>query len=241
MRDDNIMKMNQMSKDRKIALFSGILILLGIIVGVFSIVPAVESPNYLTEASENQNRVLMGALFQFILIPIYLGFALLLYPIVSKYSESLAIGFVGFRIIAQVFQLIGVILLPLFVFLSQEYVTAATTDRLYIRTFGELLRVGRDLVNHVGVMSSTGLGNLILYYVFYKTKLIPRWLSVFGFVGNILGILASFLILFSIISVISREFIALSTPLVLQEVVLAFWLIIKGFRLSESSLTSETV
>ncbi|GKZ14595.1 DUF4386 domain-containing protein [Haladaptatus sp. T7] len=233
------MKINNISKDRRIALFSGILILLGIIVGVFSIVPAVESPNYLTEASENQNQVLMGALFQFILIPIYLGFALLLYPIVSKYSESLAIGFVGFRIIAQVFQLIGVIFMPLFVFLSQEYVTAATTDRLYIQTFGELLRLGRDLVNHVGVMSSTGLGNLILYYIFYKTKLIPRWLSVFGFVGNILGIVASFLILFSIISVISREFIALSAPLVLQEVILAFWLIIKGFRLSESNLTSK--
>lgn len=230
------MKLKNITGDRRTALFSGILIILGIIAGVLSVVPAVESPNYLTEVSENQNQVLRGALFQFILAPIYLAFAFLLYPVIKKYNEGLAIGFVGFRVIAQVFQIIGALFLPVFIVLSQEYVNAGTTDLAYIQTFGELLRSGRDLVNHVGVMLSTGLGNILLYYIFYKTKLIPRWLSLFGFVGNILGILASLLIFFSIISVISQGFILLSIPLVLQEVVLALWLISKGFNSSETDL-----
>lgn len=217
-------------------MFAGILIILGIIVGVFSVVPAVESPNYLTEVSKNQNQVLIGALFQFILVPIYIGFALLLYPILRKYNKSLAIGFVGFRIIAEMFQLIGVIILPLFVLLSQKFVHAATTDLLYIQIFGEVLRLGRDLVNHVGMMLPLILGNIILYYIFYKTKLIPRWLSIWGFIGNPLAMLASILFFFNLISVVSQEFIILTIPLVLQEVVLAFWLIIKGFNSSELNL-----
>lgn len=85
------------------------------------------------------------------------------------------------------------------------------------------------------MMLATGLGNLILFYIFYKTKLIPRWISSWGFFGNTLAMLASFLILFRIIDVIAPHFIVLTIPLVLQEIVLAIWLIAKGFN---SSITA---
>ncbi len=222
-----------MNSNRKIALGAGILIITGMIAGMLSVVPAVESTDYLTEVSANQNKVLTGAFFQFTLVPIYIGFALLLYPIIRKYNESLAIGFVSFRIIAGIFQLIGVIVLPLFILLSQEFIKSTTPDLLYFQTFGDVLKLGRDLANHVGMMLATGLGNLILFYIFYKTKLIPRWLSSWGLIGNILAMLASFLILFRIIDVIAPHFIVLTIPLVLQEFVLAIWLIAKGFNSSQ--------
>jgi hypothetical protein len=192
----------------------------------------VESPDYLTEVSANQNKVLIGAFFQFTLVPIYIGFALLLYSILRKYNESLAIGFVSFRIIAGIFQLIGAIVLPLFLLLSQEFIKSTTHDLLYFQTLGDVLKLGRDLANHVGMMLATGLGNLILFYIFYKTKLIPQWLSSWGLIGNILAMLASFLILFRLIDVITPHFIVLTIPLVLQEIVLAIWLIAKGFNSS---------
>ena len=224
-----------MNSIRRTATIAGILIFTGMIAGMLSVVPAVEGTGYLTEAFANQNRVLFGAFFQFTLVPIYVGFALLLYPILRKYSESLAIGFVSFRTMAGIFQLIGVILLPLFILLSQEYIKASTTDLLYFQTLGDILKLGRDLANHVGMMLSTGLGNLILFYVLYKTKLIPRWLSSWGFIGNILAMLASFLILFRLIDVIAPHFAILTIPLVLQEIVLAIWLIVKGFNSSTSA------
>lgn len=221
-----------MNSNRKTAIIAGILIIIGMIAGLLSIVPSVESQDYLTEVSANQNQVLFGAFFQFILVPIYLGFALLLYPILSNYSKSMAIGFVSFRIIAGVFQLVGVIALPIFILLSQEFLESTTQDQLYFQFFGDVLKLGRDLANHVGVMLATGLGNLILFYIFYKTKLVPRWLSSWGLIGNILAMLASFLILFRLIDVITYNFVILTIPLVLQEIVLAIWLIVKGFNLS---------
>ena len=75
-----------MNSNRKIAIVAGILIILGMLAGMLSIVPSVESPDYLTKVSAYQNQVLIGALFQFTLVPIYLGFALLLYPILYKYN-----------------------------------------------------------------------------------------------------------------------------------------------------------
>ena len=221
-----------MNSNRKTAIYAGIFIIMGMVAGVLSVLPEVEGSNYLSEFSANQIKVLIGAFFQFTLVPIYIGFALLLYPILKKYNESLAIGFVSFRIIAGIFQLIGVILLPIFILLSQEFLKSTPADLLFIHTLGDILKLGRDLANHVGMMLATGLGNLILFYIFYKTELIPRWLSSWGFIGNALAMLASFLILFRIIDVIAPHFIVLTIPLVLQEIVLAIWLIVKGFNSS---------
>ena len=219
-----------MNSNRKTAIIAGILIIIGMVAGILSVVPSVESSDYLTEVSANKNQVLSGAFFQFTLFPICIGFALLLYPIIRKYNESLAIGFVSFRIIAGIFQLIGVIILPLFILLSQEFLKSTTPDLLYFQFFGDMLKLIRDLANHVGMMLAIGLGNLILFYAFYKIKLIPQWLSSWGFIGNILAMLASFLILFHLIDVIAPQFIVLTIPLVLQEIVLAIWLIAKGFN-----------
>jgi len=228
-----------MNSNRKTALFAGIFIITGMIAGMLSVVPAVESTDYLTKVSANQNQVLTGAFFQFTLVPIYIGFALLLYPIIRKYNESLAIGFVSFRIVAGIFQLIGVIVLPLFLLLSQEFLKSTTPDLLYFQIIGDVLKLGRDLSNHVGMMLATGLGNIILFYIFYKTKLVPKWLSSWGLIGNTLAMLASFLILFHFIDVITPHFIVLTIPLVLQELVLAIWLIFKGFNSSVIAYSTD--
>jgi len=222
-----------MKSNRKVAIFAGILIIIGMIAGMLSIVPSVDGTDYLIEVSANQNQVLSGAFFQFALVPIYIGFALVFYPILRIFNKSLAIGFVGFRIIASVFQIAGVITLPIFILLSQEFLTSGSQEVSYFQTFGDVLKIGRDLANHVGVMLATGLGNLMLFYMLYKTKLIPRWLSSWALIGNTLAMLASFLILFKLIDVISPQFIVLTIPLVLQEIVLAVWLIVKGFSSSE--------
>jgi len=222
----------KMDSYRKMARLAGILIIVGMIAGILSVVPSVESSNYLTEVSANQYQVLIGAFFQLTLVPIYIGFALLLFPLLRRYSESLAIGFVSFRIIAGIFQLIGVIVLPLFLFFSQEYLKSSISDMVHFQILGDVLKLVRDLVNHVGMMLATGLSNLILSYMFYKTRLVPRWLSIWGFIGNSLAMLASILILFQFIDVIAPNSIVLTIPLVLQEFALAIVLIAKGFNTS---------
>ena len=218
-----------MNSNKKTAKIAGILIILGIISGILSIVPSVEGENFLNEVYPNKNRVLIGAIFQFLLVPIYIGFSLVLYPVLRKYNKTLSIGFVGFRIMAGVFQLLGIILLPIFILLSQKFLVQTNTNLMFYETIGEILKLFRDLTNHLGVILATGLGNLLLYYILFKGKLIPVWLSMWGLFGNTLIMIASFLLLFEIFEVVSIEYGIMSIPLVLQEVVLAIWLIVRGF------------
>lgn len=220
-----------MRSNKKTSRIAGGLIILGIIAGILSVVPSIESEDFLEKVYPNKNQVLTGAIFQFFLVPIYIGFSLILYQVLRNYNKTLAIGFVGFRIMAGVFQLIGIILLPISILLSQKYLTQTSSELAFYETAGEFLHLFRDLTNHLGVILATGLGNLLLYYIFYKGKHIPVWLSLWGIIGNTLIMLASFLILFQLIEVVSPEYGIMAIPLVLQELVLAIWLIIKGLKL----------
>lgn len=219
-----------MSSSKQISRAAGFLIILGIITGILSIVPSVESANFLKEVFPNKNQVLTGGLFQFFLIPIYIGFALLLHPILKQYNNTLSLGFIGFRFMAGAFQLVGIILLPLFILLSQKYTSGTHSDIAFYESTGDALRLLRDLTNHLGVIVATGLGNLLLYTILYREKLIPKWLSFWGFLANVIIMIAGFLILFQLVEVVSPEYGILSVPLVLQEIVLAIWLIAKGSK-----------
>lgn len=222
-------------KNKQVSRIAGVLIILGIIIGILSIVPSVESKGFLEEVYPNKNKVLIGAIFQFFLIPIYIGFALSLYQRLKKYSKTLTIGFIGFRFMAAAFQVIGIILLPLFVLLSQEHLNSNSSDITIYESAGDLLRLSRDLTNHLGVILTTGLGNLLFYLILYRAKLIPKWLSFWGFLGNIVIMVASFLIMFQLIEVISTEYGLMSIPLVVQEIVLAIWLLTKGLTIKTNA------
>ena len=217
-------------ESKQITKLAGALIFIGIIVGILSVTPSVESENYLEILYINKTKVLIAALFQFLLVPVYIGFSLLLYPLIKQNNRVLSIGFVGFRFMAGAFQLLGIILLPALIFLSEKYSMGNSSNFIFFETVGEILKIFRDLINHLGVIVATGLGNLLLYSILYKEKNIPIWLSIWGLVGNVVIIVGSFLILFQLIDIISIEYIVMTIPLLLQEVVLAFWLIKNGFR-----------
>lgn len=222
----------------KTSRIAGILILLGIVSGILSIVPSVESENFLNEIFPKGRQVLIGAIFQFLLVPIHIGFSFLLYPILNKYNKTLAIGFVGFRVMAGAFQLLGIIFLPVLIFLSQKFIAQTNANLEFYETIGFMLKLLRDLTNHLGVILATGMGNLLLYHILFDGKLIPAWLSIWGIFGNTLIMIASFLLLFAVIKVVSAEYGIMTVPLVLQEVVLAFWLMIKGLN-SEADNTDS--
>ena len=93
--------------------------------------------------------------------------------------------------------------------------------------------MGTMLLSLAFYIGSTGLGSvffsigaIIIYYVFYKTKLIPTWLSLWGFFGAILSLVSPILIMFGF----QMEF--LQYPLGVQEMIMAAWLIVKGFNSS---------
>ena len=218
-----------MNSNRKRTIIAGSLYIVGTVAGVLSISTVADAPDYLVKAAANANQVLSSALFQFIMTIAYLGFAITLYPILRKQMESLALGFLSFRIVAAVLNIIGFICLLLLLSLSKQYVKAGTQDLSYFQTLGDLLRTGRDFVNHVAMIFATSVGGLMFYLLLFKTKLIPGWLSLWGFTGTLFTIFASILIMFQKIEIITSTYIVLNLPLILLEIVLAIWLIAKGF------------
>jgi hypothetical protein len=219
--------MNVLKNTTKLA---GLLIILGMVAGILSIASAVDSPNYLTEAAANATQVSTAALFQFILCLTYLGFAILLYPIVKKHNERLALGFLSFRIIAGVILIIGTVILLSILAVSQEFVKNTSENKMAFEAFGNVLKTTRDYINHIFMVFTIGAGNLMLYVLFLKAKLIPKWLSVWGIAGTLLSVLASLLLLFELVDVITVGYLVLNGPTALFELVLGFWLIFKGFK-----------
>ena len=89
--------------------------------------------------------------------------------------------------------------------------------------------IARGLVD-AGLLVAVGLGALMYYLVFYRSRLIPRWLSAWGIAGAGLLVVAGVLIIFDAIAPLSIGQIVLAVPIGLQEMVLAVWLIVKGLR-----------
>lgn len=95
---------------------------------------------------------------------------------------------------------------------------------------GELLRRGRDILNHIGMILPWSIGGLILYYSFHKTNIVPRWLSLWGLVGSTLTLASTLLLMLNTIEMATPGYFLMNAPTVLFEVSLAVYLMTRGFR-----------
>lgn len=213
---------------RKKIKWAGMLWLASILAGALSVAPAIDSTNYLIEAAQNFNQVVFAAVFQFAMSLAYMGVAILLYPNIKKFDSGLSIGFLSFRIIAVSLSIIGTILLLSILALSQEYVQNPLQNSALI-VLGNVLKISRDHTNHVFMILALCSGNCLFYLLLFKSKLIPRWLSMGGIITALLSISASILFLFQKVDIITYEYLALNVPTAIQELVLGVWLIAKGF------------
>ena len=233
-----------MNTNRKTAIIVGVLFIVGFAgaFGPLGVKPILDDPSYLAKIFENKNTVMVGALLQLIMALACAGIAIGLYPILKKYNESLALGAVGFRIIENVFAIVTALGLLLLVTLSQESVKADALAASTFQTIGALLLAVRFWAGLVLSQFGWGLGALMYYYVFYRTKLIPRWLSGWGLVAIILHLTSVFVTMFTQIDPFSGSVtILMNIPIGLQELTLAVWLIVKGFSPSAvASLSAKT-
>jgi hypothetical protein len=218
----------------------GILFIIGTaagILGAIIISPVLNATDYLAKFSADQNQVLAGVFLELVMAVACASIAIWLYPVLKKYSESLALGAVGFRLIEAVFGFVSVLSLLLLLALSQEFVKAGAPDSSYYQLLGELLKAGHDWVGPVLMLLPWCIGALMYYYIFYQTKLVPRWLSGWGIIAVTLSIAATILVLFSVIEPFSTTQIIFNFLIMVQEMVLAVWLIVKGFN--PSAILSE--
>jgi hypothetical protein len=211
------------------AIIVGVLFIIAIGSGMlrYSLLDTIlDAPDYLSIISVNETRVIIGTVSFLINAVALAGIAIVIYPILQKHNEALALGYVGARIVEAVLFIVAIISILVLFTLSQEFVNAGAPDISYFQTLGDLLLAVRHYAYRVVWPITLGLGTLIFYYLLYQLKLIPRWLSVWGFIGAILFPL-------------SFGGGALVLPLVVNEWVLVVWLIVKGFN--TSVINSESV
>jgi hypothetical protein len=223
--------MNAMQRTAKVA---GILFILATAAGLAGTAvlgSALKAPDFLSQVSVQGNRVLVSALLSFVAACGSAGIAIALYPVLRRFSEGLALASVGFRLIEAVFYTVGTLCLLSIFALSQEAAGVSRDAAIYIETLGRLLLTAKDLAGFVlGVMAFC-IGGSLYYVVFYRTRLIPRWLSVWGLIALVLLFSAVLITLFDGAPYsVSGNLLFLASPIALQEMVLAAWLIAKGFN-----------
>jgi hypothetical protein len=164
-----------------------------------------------------------------------IGIPVVLFPILKKHDEALALGFFSLRFIEGMCTVIHSILLLSLLTLSQEFVKAGFPDASYYLTVGTLLLAARDWAFLIGSGLVWSLSALFLNYVLYRSKLVPRWLSGWGLVGALLSFAVYLL---QLLSIQTSDF--LFAPIAVQEMVFAVWLIVKGFDSSAIAESAQT-
>ena len=228
---------------RKIAVITGVIFIIATLTGPIlarPLMPDLTGTDYLTRVSAHPNQVAAGVLLSIIAYFACAGIAVVMYPVLKQWNGGLALGSVVFRTIETVFYIVGLVSLLSLLTLGQQFTTTGAADRTSLQAIGSLLLSVRDNAALVAVFAFC-LGAFMYYYVLFQSQLIPRWLSGFGIVAIILMMVACVLSLFSGNRITS--YIPLAAPIAVQEMVLAVWLIVKGFNpsvIASKSRKTET-
>jgi Domain of unknown function (DUF4386) len=190
------------------------------------------SSDHLTDVSANTTRVTLGAILMFINCVGVVGIGVLMFPILKQHSEAVALSYLGTRIVESILLTMGVISLLLLIPLSQEYLKAGTTDTAYFQTLSTLAIKGNYLAYQLA-MIVLGIGSLMFCYLLYQSKLIPRFIAAWGFIGYAALLIGAVLEIFGL-----NVGLLYSIPGGLFELTLPVWLFVKGFSLSP--ITSES-
>lgn len=237
------MSTSERDSNKKIAKITGILFIIATVAGVVGsslTSPIVGAPDYLVQIAANKNLIVLGAIFSFVAGIGSAGIAISLYPVLRKYNEGLALGSVGFRLIEGVFYIVSTLGLLSLLSLSREYASAGSQAAPMFQVLGNLILEVRVWAGFVLAVIAFCIGGAMYYYIMYRSRLIPRWLSAWGLAGLALLFLMTLLLAFGEeISAPSGKQLLLAVPIAIQEMVLAVWLIVKGFN--PPAITSESV
>ena len=138
------------------------------------------------------------------------GIAISLYPVLKKFNAGLALGAVGFRISEGVLRFVAVGGYLLLITLSQQFVQAGAPDSSYFQTLGALVYAGNRWGNLLSLLAFS-IGALLYYIIFYRTKLVPRWISGWGLVAAILGMVSCVLVSVGLIAPLGTEQVVMSS------------------------------
>ena len=220
-----------MNTYRKTTIIVGVLFISATVTSILSSVflgSTLNAPISLITFNANETSVMIAVILELIAALSAFGTAVFMYPILKKSVESLAIAYVGLRLLENAFYILGIVSLIVLLTLSKEYTGAINAS---YQPLSNIIIVLHDWALLIGTVIIFGIGSITLNYVLYQSKLIPRWLSAWGLIGAALVLLYGFVGMYKLDpNMISSILTVLALSIAVQEMVFAVWLIIKGFN-----------
>lgn len=221
---------------RRTAFLAGTLYLITFaasIPAVFVLAPVLTDPGYITGAG-NDTRVVLGGLLDIVNALACIGTAVVLFPVVKRQSETLALGFVASRILEAAIIMTGVMSLLAVVTLRQDLGADADGDSLL--AVGAALVAVRDWSQLFG--PGLAIANaLLLGTAVYRSRLVPRVIPLMGLVGAPLLLVANIATMFGVDEQFSLTTVIALPGIFFWELSLGVYLVVKGFNPSAPILT----
>jgi|tagenome__1003787_1003787.scaffolds.fasta_scaffold20945953_3 hypothetical protein len=199
--------------------------------------PVLTNGNPSADVAGHPLRIAAGGLFYLIAAAGSAGIGISVYGVLKKTNAAVALGSVVFRALEASLYVVAVVALLGVQTLARQTGIGHSTDQTSIRAVGDALLSMREHATLAGVFAFT-LGAGMYYVLFYRSRLVPRWLSAWGLVGVAAMLTACLLALFSDRPI--TGFTLLILPIAVQEIVLAVWLLAKGFSLSTLPATATS-
>ena len=229
-----------MNTYRKNAVMAGVLFALGTVFGILGAViggkvlislmssKPLAGVDMLSLVAANTSQLTGGALFTIMMGTSLVAMTVFLYPIFRKDSEELAMGMVLFRgALEGTWYFVTALGFLALVALGNEYVATAA-DSAALQSMGSVLYQVQARLAPLGP-SFFLIGATCLYVSFYRTRLIPRWLSIWGLIAVVFYMASTLLKFFQVDAGFGFYLEMVMAP---QEIVMAVWLIVKGFNRS---------
>jgi len=216
-----------MNSNRKTSLVAGILYLLTFIsIPTLALYGSIHETGYILGAGPD-TAVIIGNILEIIVALMGIGTAVVLYPVLKNQNEGIALGLVGARVLEAATIFVGVMLLLTVVTLRQ---TAAGTQALVT---SHTLVTMYDRMFLIGQSFMPAIDDLLLGFLLYQSRLVPRGLSLIGIIGGPILIAGDILVLFGIIGQRDPSTVLFAIPVALFEFSLGIYLIVKGFKSTE--------
>lgn len=229
--------------NRRTAVVVGVLFIVCSVASLLSAAPLgsiLDTPVDLARLAANDNRVVLAALIEFVWAASGAGIAIALYPMLRHYGRAMAFGAAAARVVEGVLILAGTLSLLALLTLAQESASSGWTDNASTAASVQVLLAVREWRSGFMILLPFLLGAGMYYYLMYRSTVVPRWLSGWGLLAVALSFVATLSAGFTQEFGFSTLNTALNVPIGLQEVVLAVWLIAKGFNLEPKRAGAES-
>lgn len=200
------------------ARFTGILFLVAMVtslVGGGILESVLGSADLKTTVSTKEGLMITGVVFEVTNAIAVAGIAILLFPVFKMQNEQVAIGYLSFRMLEMVCCMSAAVVPLMIIEINRNVISVDITDFL--------LESRKDIIRFF-IPLFFSLGALILYSFLYSTRLLPRFVSVWGFIGVVC------IVLLNIVNFQNVTGMLLALPIILNEIFMGIWLIVKGFN-----------